>query len=605
MKPLLIYDGRCGFCRIWIDYWKSLTGDRVEYAPSQEVGGQFPQIAPEAFGESVQLVRPDGSVASGARAVLETLQRESIYQASPWIAAASEAAYRFIARRRNLFYWLTRLTFGTRIEPARFAVTQCLFLRLLAAIYLVAFASLAVQATGLLGEHGISPAREFFARLTPDLGGMRFWAVPSLFWWNANDTVLAGAAWLGVALASLLLAGYLERLMLVSLYALYLSFSLAGQEFLAFQWDALLLEAGFLAIFFGSADVTRKTVAWLYRWLAFRLYFLSGFVKLASRDPSWRSLSALDYHYWTQPLPTIVAWYADKLPRWFQQTSTFLVLAVELGVPFFIFAPRRIRMFGAGLLLGLETLIFLTGNYTFFNLLAAAITIFLFDDQALRGLVWLPRRIKDRLLSEAAPGGRSARLGAAVLTLVILPLGLLRIFENVAPGIFAPLESVARYSSPFQVVNSYGLFAVMTTERQEIIVEGSDDGEQWRAYEFPYKPGDVNRAPRWAAPYQPRLDWQMWFAALGDYRSNPWFVTFVERLLEGSPQVSRLLATNPFPDHAPRYVRAVTYEYRFTTWDEHRATGAWWHREPRGQYLPPVSLRATASRFLPERFTIR
>ncbi len=596
MKPLLIYDGRCGFCRIWIDYWKRLTGDRVDYAPSQEVGSQFPQIPSGAFAESVQLVRPDGSVVGGARAVFETLGRQGVYEASPWIASASEAAYRFIAHRRNLFYWVTRLTFGKSIEPARFAVTQWLFLRLLAAIYLVAFASLAAQATGLLGEHGISPVREFFGRLGSDLGWMRYWAVPSLFWWNSSDAVLSGAAWLGVALSVLLFAGYLERLMLILLYALYLSFSLAGQEFLSFQWDALLLEAGFLAIFFGNTNLTRKTVAWLYRWLAFRLYFLSGFVKLASHDPTWRGLTALDYHYWTQPLPTIFAWYADKLPHWFQQTSTFLVLAMELGVPFFIFMPRRIRMFGAGVLLSLEGLIFLTGNYTFFNLLAAAITIFLFDDQALRGIVWIPRPIKEQLLSEPAPAGRLARLGAAMLTLAILGLGLMRIFDNIAPAVSAPLEGLARYASPFQVVNAYGLFAVMTTERLEIVVEGSDDGEQWRAYEFPYKPGDVNRAPRWAAPYQPRLDWQMWFAALGDYRSNPWFVTFLERLLEGSPQVTRLLATNPFPDHAPRYVRAITYDYRFTTWAAHRATGAWWHGEPRGQYLPPVSLRATAAR---------
>lgn len=602
--PLLIYDGQCGFCRIWIDYWKRLTGERIDYAPSQEVAGRFPQIPAEAFAEAVQLVRPDGSVASGARAVLETLGRERLYESSPFIgdgiARLAEAAYRFIARHRSFFYWLTRLTFGKRIEPARFALTQWLFLRLLAAIYLVAFASLAVQVTGLLGEHGISPAQDFFSRLGTNLGWMRFWAVPSLFWWNSTDAVLTGACWAGVILAAVLFAGYLERLALVLLYVLYLSFSLAGQEFLSFQWDALLLEAGFLAIFFGHSGVTQKTIAWLYRWLAFRLYFLSGFVKLASGDPTWRSLSALDFHYWTQPLPTIVAWYADKLPRWFQHASTFAVLAVELGAPFLIFAPRRIRFLGAGLLLGLQTLIFITGNYTFFNLLTAAITLFLFDDQALRGLVWTPRRVREWLLAEPARTGRIGRLAAAALTLLLLPMGLVRIFENVPSQVPEPLQAIARYTSPFQLVNSYGLFAVMTTERLEIVVEGSDDGQQWRAYEFPYKPGDVSRAPRWAAPYQPRLDWQMWFAALSDYRSNPWFVTFCERLLEGSPDVVALLAKNPFPDRPPRYVRALMYDYRFTTWDEHRQSGStkkvWWHRELHGEYLPPVGLRTTASR---------
>ena len=600
MRPLLIYDGRCGFCRIWIDYWKRLTGGQIDYAPSQEVAGQFPKIAPEAFAEAVQLVRPDGSVASGARAVFETLGREQIYESSGWIASGSEAGYRFIARHRSFFYWVTRLTFGKRIEPARFALTQWLFLRVLAAIYLVAFASLAVQVTGLLGEHGISPAHEFFGRVGGSLGGnpgwMRFWAVPSLFWWNSSDLVLAVATWAGVALAAVLFAGRLERLILALLYVLYLSFSLAGQEFLSFQWDALLLEAGFLAIFFGRTSVTQRTIAWLYRWLAFRLYFLSGFVKLASHDPTWRNLSALDFHYWTQPLPTVAAWYADKLPRWFQHPSTFAVLAVELGAPFLIFAPRRIRLFGAGLLLGLQALIFITGNYTFFNFLAAAITLFLFDDQALRGIIWTPQRVREWLTAEPARSGKAGRLAAAALTLLLLPLGLARILENTTLQVPGPVEALARYTSPFQVVNSYGLFAVMTTQRIEIVVEGSDDGEHWRAYEFPYKPGDVSRAPRWAAPYQPRLDWQMWFAALGDYRTNPWFVTFCERLLEGSPEVLGLLEKNPFPDHAPRYVRAVTYDYRFSTWDEHRRTGAWWHREPRGEYLPPVGLRTTASK---------
>jgi predicted DCC family thiol-disulfide oxidoreductase YuxK len=591
LQPLLIYDGQCGFCRIWIDYWKRLTGDRVDFAPSQEVADRFPHIPSKAFAEAVQLVRPDGSVASGARAVFETLGRKRIYESSRLVAASSEAAYRFIARRRSFFYWLTRLTFGKRIEPARFALTQWLFLRLLAAIYIVAFASLAAQVTGLLGEHGISPAHDFFDRVGTSLGWMRFWAAPSVFWWSSTDKILVGAAWMGVGLGAILLIGRLERVALVLLYVLYLSFSLAGQEFLSFQWDALLLEVGFLAIFFGHTRTTQKTIAWLYRWLAFRLYFLSGLVKLASGDPTWRSLRALDFHYWTQPLPTVLAWYADKLPRGFKHASTFMVLAIELGAPFLIFMPRRIRFFGAGLLLGLQALIFATGNYTFFNLLSAAITVFLFDDQALRGIVWTPRRVREWVMREPARTGRAGRLVAAMLTLVILPLGFVRIIDNVTSQLPEPVELLVRYTSPFQMVNSYGLFAVMTTERLEIVVEGSDDGQQWQAYEFPYKPGDVNRAPRWAAPYQPRLDWQMWFAALGDYRTNPWFVSFAERLLEGSPEVVALLEKNPFPDHPPRYVRARTYDYRFTTWDEHRQTGAWWHREPHGEYLPTVGLR--------------
>jgi hypothetical protein len=586
LKPLLIYDGHCGFCRIWIDYWKRLTGDRLAYAPSQEVADQYPQIPPEAFAKAVQLVRPDGSVASGAHAVFESLGCESVYESSRVIASSTDAAYRFIAGHRSLFYQLTRFTFGTRIEPARFAITQWLFLRLLAAVYAIAFASLAVQVTGLLGSRGISPAHDFFEAVGQNLDSVRYLAVPSLFWWNSSDLILQVGCWLGVGLALLLLTGRLQRLLLVLLYVLYLSFSMAGQEFLSFQWDALLLEAGFLAIFFGSTISTQRTGAWLFRWLVFRLYFLSGFVKLSSHDPTWRGLTALDFHYWTQPLPTVLAWYADKLPEWFQHFSTFSVLTIETGVPFLIFAPRRWRMFGAGVLLTLQTLIFATGNYTFFNVLTAALTIFLFDDQALRGLA------KRFYATEPAPSSRGSRAAAAALTVLILPLGLARLFENFA-SLPDPLDTVARYTSPFQIVNSYGLFRVMTTSRLEIVVEGSDDGEQWRAYEFRYKPGDVTRAPRWVQPHQPRLDWQMWFAALGDYRSSPWFLTFAERLLEGSPDVLALLEKNPFPNHPPHYIRAVTYDYKFSTRQERRQTGAWWHREPRGQYLPPISLRSS------------
>jgi hypothetical protein len=312
-------------------------------------------------------------------------------------------------------------------------------------------------------------------------------------------------------------------------------------------------------------------------------------VKFSSGDPTWRGLTALNFHYWTQPLPTVLAWYADKLPEWFQHFSTFSVLAIEMGAPFLIFAPRRLRMFGATVLLGLQALIFATGNYTFFNILTAALTVFLFDDQALRGFVWRPRPNQSSD-DEPARSSRGARAVAAAVTLVILPLGFLHLYENFA-DLPEPVASAVSYLAPFQMVNSYGLFRVMTTGRPEIVIEGSDDGEQWLAYEFRYKPGDVTRAPRWVQPHQPRLDWQMWFAALSSYRSNPWFLALAERLLEGSPPVLALFEKNPFPNHPPKYIRAVTYDYKFSTWEERRQTGAWWHREPHGEYLPAIALR--------------
>ncbi|HLH44463.1 MAG TPA: lipase maturation factor family protein [Bryobacteraceae bacterium] len=530
-------------------------------------------------------MRRDGSVASGARAVFESLGRHKLYESSRPLALLSEASYRFIARHRNLFYWITRLAFGTRIEPERFAIAQWIFLRLLAAVYVVAFVSLAVQALGLMGSRGIQPVGDFLARLSADFGPIRYLALPSVFWLAATDRILEGAALAGIAFGVLAFFGRLERLALAACWALYLSFCSVAQEFLSFQWDSLLLEAGFLAIFFGCSRSGQRAIAWLYRWLAFRLYFLSGYVKLGSRDPSWRNLTALQYHFHTQPLPTVLAWYADKLPPAMLRAATFATLAIELVAPFLIFAPRRLRHAGAFSTLLLQLLILLTGNYAFFNVLTMAVTLFLFDDHALN---WARAFVRP---PKAPPASRPARLGLALLTALLLALGATRIFETVEGGAPEPLHSLGRALAPFQIVNPYGLFAVMTTTRTEIIVEGSDDGERWQAYQFRYKPGPLDRAPRWVQPHQPRLDWQMWFAALGNYRSNPWFVGLALRLLQGSPDVLGLLERNPFSGRRPMYVRAEAYDYRFTDWQTRRRTGNWWERRPLGEYLPAIGLR--------------
>jgi len=568
-----------------VDYWRKLTAEEVDYAPSQEVGDRFPQIPPEEFAKSVQLVRPDGSVASGARAVFETLGRERAYEGSRSLAFLSEAAYGFIARHRNLFYHLTRFTFGKQIEPPQFVRTQWAFLRLLAAIYAIAFGSLAWQVLGLIGSRGVAPAHDYLGRIGASFGPMRLLALPTVFWWGSSDRVLEGVAWSGVALAVLVFFGRLQRLALLLCFLLYLSFVSAGQEFLGYQWDELLLEAGFLGIFFGGSWSGTRTVAWLYRWLVFRLYFLSGYVKLGSHDPTWAHLTALDYHFHTQPLPTVLAWYAEKLPAGFLRGSTFGVLAIEFGAPFLIFAPRRLRHAGAYAMLVLQLLIFLTGNYTFFNLLTMALIVFLFDDREFAR--WqFDLRIQ--------PSTRRSRLGMALLTTLLLTLGVTRLFEAVEGGAPEPLYTLGRIAGPFQISNTYGLFAVMTTTRPEIIVEGSQDGEQWQAYEFRYKPGNVARAPRWIAPFQPRLDWQMWFAALSSYQSNPWFLGFALKLLQGSPDVLGLLESNPFPGQPPRFVRAQVYDYTFADSETRQKTGAWWKRTLTGEYLPAIGLRTSA-----------
>ena len=591
-KPVFIYDGNCGFCKIWIEYWKRLTGERVEYAPSQEVAGQYPQIPAREFARAAQLVRPDGTVASGARAVFETLGMERAYQRSRVFAFLAEAVYGFIAQRRSLAYQVTRFTFGTHIEPARFATTQWIFLRALALIYLAAFGSLAGQITGLIGEHGILPLGDFMKAVTNSVGAQKYFVMPTVFWADSSDHMLVNACFAGMAFSILLLFGRLEKISLAALFVLYLSLSVSGQDFLQFQWDALLLEAGFLALFLGRAQI----IVWLFRWLVFRLYFMSGTAKLLSHDLAWRNLTALEYHYHTQPLPTIFAWYADKLPHWFQHASTFMALSIEIAAPFLIFMPRLLRISAAWCMIGLQVLIMLTGNYAFFNFLTIALCLFLLDDRVFGK--FSPPRFFLRRARAPLPMNAAERGVMGVLAAFIFVVGLTHVLDSFgwAPD---PMRALARIVSPLEIVNSYGLFAVMTTTRPEIIVEGSTDSEHWSAYEFRYKPGALDRAPRWVAPMQPRLDWQMWFAALSNYRQNLWFVGFVVRLLQGSPEVLGLLEKNPFPDHPPRYVRAMIYDYSFTTWEERRKTGAWWKREPIGEYLPPVSMKASAGRLLP------
>jgi hypothetical protein len=441
-----------------------------------------------------------------------------------------------------------------------------LFRKLLGAIYAMAFGSLALQIVGLIGSNGILPAAAYLARVATVLGPSRYWRFPTVFWLHSSDLALKLVCWAGVLFAILVMAGILERPALAACYALYLSVATVGQDFLSFQWDALLLEAGFLAIFLGLSPV----IVWMFRWLLFRLMLLSGAVKLLSGDPAWRTLTALSFHYQTQPLPTPIAWYMQQLPGWFQQASVVVMFVIELGAPFLLFCPRKIRLWAGAAIVFLQVMILLTGNYTFFNLLAIAFCVLLFDDSPL-----------------ARPTGRlsdSIAWGVAAVVLLISGSQLFGEFFGVTPY-------PARVAPQFYVANTYGLFAVMTTVRHEIAVEGSADGTNWREYPFRYKPGDVDRPPRWVAPHQPRLDWQMWFAALGTYRDNPWFVTFVYRLLEGSPQVLSLLGPNPFPSAPPRYIRARVYEYTFTDWPTRRATGAWWKREPAESYLPVVSLQ--------------
>jgi predicted DCC family thiol-disulfide oxidoreductase YuxK len=593
-RPLLVYDGDCGFCGYWARYWNKLTGDRVDYKTYQEVAAQYPAIPLADFQCAVQFITPDGHHANAAEASFLTLNHArgkgfwlALYRKLPGFAAMSELVYAFVAAHRPAFYRVSLLLWGRNYEPPRYDLVSFLFLRLFGLIYLSAFVSFGVQAQGLIGSHGILPVADLVNAVASRVGPERFFVMPMVFWLNTGDFAIQAVCWAGAGLSLLLVFNLLPRPSLFLLYVLYLSLFYAGQVFMAFQWDTFLLETGFVALLLSFAPAPG---IWLLRWLLFRFLFMSGVVKLLSGDPSWWNLSALSYHFLTQPLPTPLAWYVAQLPPGVLKVLTGGTFFVELILPFLIFCPRRLRFFAAFGTLLLQICILITGNYNWFNLQTMLLCLPLFDDAAIQKI--LPRR-----LARLQPVGAENRAPRRAVTVVVSALALLIVFYSLVqmdkrfggnPPVVA--QAVDRIIEPLHIVSGYGLFAVMTTKRDEIVIEGSDDGFEWREYEFRYKPGEVARRPRWNIPYQPRLDWQMWFAALDNPQRLLWFRLFVQRLLENEPAVTALLEKNPFPDKPPEYVRAQFYDYSYAG-SEEKAKGLWWDRRLLGLYFPMVHLK--------------
>lgn len=484
-----------------------------------------------------------------------------------------------------------------------YVLSRWLFLRAVGVTYFVAFVSLAVQVSGLIGVHGMLPAGPYLERAHAYYGAAAYRLLPTLCWLGAGDGMLRGLCWGGATLAALLVAGVAQAPVLLLLWVCYLSLSVAGQTFLWFQWDGLLLETGLVAILYAPTQLlpSRSERAplilarWLVWWLLFRLMFLSGITKLVSGDPTWRHLTALDYHFWTQPLPTPLAWYAHRAPAWLHQTMTLGILAIEIVVPWLIFVPerwRRARYVACGLLVAGQVAIAITGNYGFFNLLAVVLCIPLLDDGLLE-------RVMPIRMSAGGVEPRWREYGmrglAPVLALLTLLAFAREIVQTLPGGGGGPRGTLANpllaAVEPLRSVNGYGLFRVMTTDRPELVIEGSRDSVHWSEYAFRWKPGDVRRQPAFVAPHMPRLDWQMWFAALDPDRAGPWLAPLLEHILSGTPEVVALLGSNPFPDTPPRYVRLVSYRYRFTTPAERSRSGAWWERERVGYLTPPLTLR--------------
>jgi len=405
VEATFVFDGACGICRTWVDYWRQLTGDRVVYRPYQATTAEFPAIPLEAFQRASHLILSDGTALSGAAATFRLLSLVRgrgawwwLYRHVPGMAPVSEAAYHFLSTHRGVLAGITHALWGRTLEPERYALVSWLFLRGLGLIYLAAFASLAVQVRGLVGEAGILPLGEYLDAAYGGWGPAAYWRIPTLFWLASGDGALMAGAWIGIALAVLLMFGLAQRAALIGLFALYLSFVYAGQIFLNYQWDMLLVEVGFLAIFLTGGSTL---IVWLFRLLLFRFLFLAGVAKLISGDPTWRNLTALDYHLFTQPLPSPLAYYAAQLPHWLLAFATAATLVIELCAIAMIFMPRRPRMLAAALVVALQTAIMLTGSYNWFNLLTVLLCLFLLDDQALRRLVpqWLVSRSSGR-----APG---------------------------------------------------------------------------------------------------------------------------------------------------------------------------------------------------------
>ena len=616
--PTLLYDGDCDFCRRWVERWKGLTGQRVAYLAYQERGKRFAELPGEALRRAAHLVEPDGSVHAGARAIFGMLARAGrrkwllvFYEEFPKFAASSEAVYGLVAGHRGIFNRIDLALLGRNTLPVTHEATRRWLLRFLGLIYVFAFLSLSGQIRGLIGSHGILPIAPQLHGLAAGDGGTPFLQLPTLLWINASDGMLLGLCLAGAVLGVMMILRIFPVLAAIGTWLCYLSLTVAGQAFLAFQWDALLLEAGFLAIFlsplqwhcFGRAGPrTSRVIIWLYRWLLFRVMFLAGLVKLLGGDPTWMNLRALSYHFWTQPLPTWTAWYANRLPPDVLGFLVVMTFFMELVVPFFYFAPRQLRRWAVALTVAFQLLIMASGNYGFFNLLTIVLCIPLLDDT-----FWpfklmpapphrreepKPRPAPARADTNSEPAFRVEFRRAFAHSLppwLTVPLMSFLVFITMIEGFhrvrmagWIPTwaDQTASFVGSFRSANAYGLFETMTTRRPEIIVEGSDDGANWTAFAFKWKPGDVDRAPRFCTPHMPRLDWEMWFAGLTmEHDELPrWFVQFLKRLLEGSPQVAELLEPSPFGAHPPRFVRATIFYYRFTTAGEKSRDGAWWRR---------------------------
>jgi Lipase maturation factor len=478
------------------------------------------------------------------------------------------------------------------VSLPRYQLTRFVFLRSLGLLYFVGFLTLVWQWRPLIGADGLLPAGSFLLRVREQLGSFAaaFWRLPSLFWLGSSDAVLQLSAWLGLGLSLFVVAGFANSAILAALWALYLSFVHVGQIFYGYGWESLLCETGFLAIFLAPAWSVKPcagSVPWpvilLLRWLSFRVMFGAGLIKIRG-DACWTDLTCLDFHYETQPLPNPLSAAFHHLPHGVHQFGVLFNHFAELVVPFGVFGPKRVRYAAGAVIVLFQLCLILSGNLSFLNWLTIAISLSCFDDDLFRRFA--PRRVLARLRAPPAPLGRARRIVTGVLATGIAGLSL-----NPVMNMLSPSQRMNAAFDPFDLVNTYGAFGSVNRTRNEVVLEGTadytiDSHTHWLPFELPCKPGDPARRLCFAAPYQYKLDWQMWFASFSSAGDEPWLIHLVEKLLRGDPVVDSLFSSQPFRGHPPRYVRALFYRYQFSK----AGQSGVWQRQLLGEYLPPLGL---------------
>ncbi|UWZ84098.1 lipase maturation factor family protein [Occallatibacter riparius] len=482
-----------------------------------------------------------------------------------------------------------------------------IWVRALALIYFSAFFSLLFQIKGLIGPEGIEPAGVYLRAIAQYYGRTAWWHAPTLFWFSSSSAAVMTVTWLGIAASLLAFCNVWPRANLFVCWICFLSFVTSAGDFSSYQSDGMLLEAGFISLFFAPPGLWPGLAAerpssqislWLLRWEWFRIYFESGIVKELSGDPQWRNFTAMDEYYQNSPLPTWIGWYVQHLPHWFHAASVVGTLLLEFVLVWMLFFPRRVRLICFLIVTPWEIGVILTGNYAFLNYIVLALGFLLLDDVYLRRV--LPVRFRDLWWRESSPAQADLRRGTRVRQglhaagvvlsgVVLLWIGYATTAEMLGMiGVSVlPMKPVTLLE-PFRIANQYGLFAVMTRGRYEIEFQGSEDGENWQPYLFTHKPQLLNEAPRIYAPYQPRFDWNLWFASLGNWQQNEFVPSTEEKLLMNDRDVVGLFRSDPFNGKAPRFVRAVLWQYWFTSIEEKRKTGNWWRRTMLGLYAPAI-----------------